>query len=272
MAMCPNNDDAEQMRLQQMLGGGGAVNQTQPVGAPQGWSGNQQADASLDTPWESQLRGDLMGLGMPSPRGGGGGGMADLFGGGGGGGTSMAARKALGGYGSTGTMSGFNTALDYPDDKAATSVKNTFGRIASKYKNAPSSIDAILADPEFQRHFPNARKVAGGAGDKIDFGGVLSDFESGVPVGVVDVLQSADPSSDSAAAWAWQDEANDGGGGGMGMGGGDPLAAILGGGGAGGPMSALDQLGNSDILARILEAITGAGEGNSDLTALFGGR
>lgn len=133
--------------------------------------------------------------------------------------TGMAARKALGGYSNAGTMAGFNTALDYPDDKAATSVKNTFGRIASRYKNAPSSIDSILSDADFQKYFPNARKLEGGAGDKIDFGGVLSDFESGVPVGVVDVLQSADPNSDSAAAWGWIDEANDGGGG-------DPMAGM----------------------------------------------
>lgn len=128
--------------------------------------------------------------------------------------TGMSARKGLGGYADVGAMTGFNTAMDYPDDKAANSVKNTFGRIASRYKAAPSSVAQIMADPDFQRFFPNAKRVPGGAGDKIDLGGVLSDFESGVPVGIVDVLKNSDPNADSADAWAFMDEANDGGGGG----------------------------------------------------------
>jgi hypothetical protein len=133
--------------------------------------------------------------------------------------TGRDSRDALGGYAGHGALTGFNTS-DYGGDvKGRTSMKNTFGRIASRYKNAPSSIDSIMADPDFQRHFAGAKKVQGGAGDKIDFGGQLSDFESGVPVGVVDVLKASDPNSDSADAWAWMDEANDGGGaqaGGMG--------------------------------------------------------
>jgi hypothetical protein len=92
--------------------------------------------------------------------------------------------------------------------KAANSVKNTFGRIASRYNHAPGSIDQIMGDADFQRYFPSAKKVMGGAGDKIDFGGVLSDFESGVPVGIVDVLQGADPNSNSSQGWQWLDEAN----------------------------------------------------------------
>ena len=162
-------------------------------------------------------------------------------------------RKALGGYNSNGTMLGFNTALDYGNDKAANSVKNTFGRIASRYKNAPSMIDAVMADPDFQRAFPNAKKVPGGAGDKIDFGGVLSDFESGVPVGVVDVLGASDPTNDTAAGWTWQDLANDGGGGpaGGGGGGGD-LASLLGAG---------EALTSNDNLQQILQAIQALSRG-----------
>lgn len=108
--------------------------------------------------------------------------------------------------GTTGTMLGFNTGDYGGDTKARTSVKNMFGRIASRYGSAPGSIDAIMADPDFKALFPNARKVAGGAGDKIDFGGVKSDFESGVPVGVVDVLQNSDPTRNSATGWQWLPE------------------------------------------------------------------
>ena len=96
-------------------------------------------------------------------------------------------------YGNVGRMEGFNTS-DYGGDvKARNSVKNTFGRIASRYANAPNSVEAMMADPDFKSAFPNATRVAGGAGDKIDFGGVMSDFESGSPVGVVDVLTQSDP-------------------------------------------------------------------------------
>lgn len=101
-----------------------------------------------------------------------------------------------------GRMEGFEVGSSYGGDlKARNSVKNTFGRIASRYPSQPSSIDRIMADPDFQAAFPNARRLGF---DKIDFGGVMSDFESGSPVGVVDVLTSADPTADVARGWAWQ--------------------------------------------------------------------
>lgn len=101
-----------------------------------------------------------------------------------------------------GRMEGFEVGSSYGGDmKARNSVKNTFGRIASRYPSQPSSIDRIMADPDFQAAFPNARRLSF---DKIDFGGVMSDFESGSPVGVVDVLTSADPTTDRARGWAWQ--------------------------------------------------------------------
>ena len=111
--------------------------------------------------------------------------------------------------GTTGTMLGFNTG-DYGGDvKARTSVKNTFSRIASRYANAPGSVEAMMNDPDFKAAFPNARRVGH---DKIDFGGVLSDFETGTPVGVVDVLEASDPTRNAAAAWAWMpDEVQQGG-------------------------------------------------------------
>lgn len=102
--------------------------------------------------------------------------------------------------GTTGAMLGFNLG-DYGGDvKARTSVKNTFSRIASRYANAPGSVDAMMQDPDFKAAFPNARKVGH---DKIDFGGVLSDFETGTPVGVVDVLQASDPTRNTATGWQW---------------------------------------------------------------------
>ena len=108
--------------------------------------------------------------------------------------------------GDVGTMRGFNLGDYGGDTKARTSVKNMFSRIASRYGSAPGSVDAIMADPDFKALFPNARKVPGGAGDKIDFGGVKSDFETGVPVGIVDVLQNSDPTRNSATGWQWLPE------------------------------------------------------------------
>lgn len=95
--------------------------------------------------------------------------------------------------GSAGTMTGFNEAGWENGERGSSSTKNTFGKIASRYPNKPSSLAAIVADPDFQAHFPNARIVKGGAGDKIDFGD-----------GPVDVLKNADPTKDTADAWAWQ--------------------------------------------------------------------
>lgn len=106
------------------------------------------------------------------------------------------------GWSGVGRMEGFEVGSSYNGDlKARNSVKNTFGRIASRYPSQPSSIDRIMADPDFKAAFPNARRLSF---DKIDFGGVMSDFESGSPVGVVDVLTSADPTADVARGWAWQ--------------------------------------------------------------------
>lgn len=121
---------------------------------------------------------------------------------------TMAGRDQLR-RGNVGTMLGFNLG-DYGGDvKARTSVKNTFSRIASRYANAPGSVDAMMNDPDFKAAFPNARKVGH---DKIDFGGVLSDFETGTPVGVVDVLQASDPTRNTATGWQWlPDEVAQGG-------------------------------------------------------------
>lgn len=161
-----------------------------------------------------------------------------------------------------GTLSGFNTNGYGGDQKAANSVKNTFGRIAKRYPNTPEGLRQAMNDPDFKRAFPNARMVEGGAGDKIDFGGVLSDFESGSPVGVVDVGQAFDPSSNSGQAWAWMPD-GEGGGGAAG-------GASLGGGGTLGQGVTIDSLLGGDPMATINEQINGlAGGQDSQIQALI---
>ena len=112
-------------------------------------------------------------------------------------------------WGDVGKMEGFQVGSDYGGDtKARNSVKNTFGRIASKYPATPQGLQQVLQDPEFKAAFPNAKFVDHPTGDKIDFGGVLSDFESGSAVGVVDVgkaFRGADQGDDQTA-WVWQPE------------------------------------------------------------------
>lgn len=231
--MSGNREQDDEQALLQRALGGGPVNTAQPVGQPV--REPEPAAAAPDT--------------------------------------SQSSRDALGGYAGVGNMHGFRTD-DYGGDvKARNSVKNTFGRIASRYKHAPSQIDAVMADADFQRYFPGAQKVQGGAGDKINFGGVLSDFESGVPVYEVDVLGAADPNSDSAMGWTWQDQVNDGGGmpAGDPMGGGMDPMGLLGGQGANG----LDALAQSDVLARIMSELQGAGGDGQEqalLQSLLGGR
>jgi hypothetical protein len=109
-------------------------------------------------------------------------------------------------YSNVGALGGFNTGDYGGDRKARNSVKNTFGRIASRYASQPNSLDAVMQDADFRAAFPNARKVGH---DKIDFGGVQSDFESGTPVGVIDVLEASDPATNTAKRWQWGVETGD---------------------------------------------------------------
>ena len=146
-------------------------------------------------------------------------------------------------WGNTGQMRGFEVGSDYGGDtKARNSVKNTFGRIASRYGHAPGSIQQVMQDADFKKHFPNARYVPGTAGDKFDFGGVLSDFESGVPVGVIDVLEHADPTTNTSRGWQWLDES---------AGGAVPGGAVP---SRGGQAAALPGQ-QSDLMSMILESL-----------------
>jgi len=110
-------------------------------------------------------------------------------------------------WGNVGRMEGFQVGSDYGGDlKARNSVKNTFGRIASRYPATPDGLKMVMQDPEFRANFPNARLIDHPKGDKIDFGGVLSDFESGTPVGVVDVGRSFAEGQKDQTAFVWQPE------------------------------------------------------------------
>jgi len=110
-------------------------------------------------------------------------------------------------WGNVGRMEGFQVGSDYGGDmKARNSVKNTFGRIASRYPATPDGLKMAMQDPEFKQAFPRARLIDHPAGDKIDFGGVLSDFESGSPVGVVDVGRSFAQGQKDQTAFVWQPE------------------------------------------------------------------
>jgi hypothetical protein len=146
-------------------------------------------------------------------------------------------RDALGGYAPVGTMLGFNTGDYDGDTKARNSMKNTFGRVASRYGADAAGLQALMQDPDFQRYFPNAQLGEdNGRGGMINFGGSLSDFESGTPVGLVDVLNAYD--GNTSQGWQWLDQANDGGSGAPAQGGLSPdlVAALSGLGDTGGTL------------------------------------
>jgi hypothetical protein len=125
-------------------------------------------------------------------------------------GNGVDARNALGGYAGVGNMLGFRQDGYGGDTKAANSVKNTFGRIASRYNNDATGIQSLLQDADFQRYFPNAKYDGK---DRINFGGILSDFESGTPVGDVDISQGWENGAGQGWQWLDQNFAGDAGGG-----------------------------------------------------------
>lgn len=87
------------------------------------------------------------------------------------------------------------------------SVKYRAGEILWKYPPTPEGLRQAVQDPEFRELFPNARIVEDNTGDKIDFGGVLSDFDHGVPVYRVDVGKAF--SAGGGEGWTWLDIDND---------------------------------------------------------------
>lgn len=158
--------------------------------------------------------------------------------------------------GNTGTLTGYPETL-------GRSMKHIFGAIASRYPNTPSGLDALMRDPEFQRWFPNARRIDE---DEIDFGGQLSDIDGGVPVGLVDVIRAAD-GPEGGNAWQWIDQAfNQDGGGGGGGGIGDAannLGGMPGGSDIIAALTAGDGLQSSELMkqiqARLQQLLSGDG-------------
>lgn len=133
---------------------------------------------------------------------------------------------STGGY--MGQLEGFNTGQWGTDERGTNSIKNTFGKIASRYDvTQPGATKALMQDPDFQRFFPGAKLVEHPNGDLIDFG-------DGKPV---DVIRAA-RAGGAGEAWQWGADAGApagaGGGGGsyqnlinnIGTGGGDPMADI----------------------------------------------
>lgn len=92
------------------------------------------------------------------------------------------------------------------DDPNMQSVKYAAGSFLSG-ATRPSEVAAIVNSPEFQQRFPGATF---NGKDMIDFAGALSDGDSGVPVGLVDVLRSADRGGDTSEGFWWG--ANEAGG------------------------------------------------------------
>jgi hypothetical protein len=114
-------------------------------------------------------------------------------------------------WGSAGRMRGFEVGSDYGGDlKARNSLKNTMGKLFSNYESTPENLRMIAASEEFKRLAPNARLIDHETDPKIDFGGQLSDYEEGVPVGIVDVLEKS-----GMGGWQWLDESNADMGGGL---------------------------------------------------------
>lgn len=154
-------------------------------------------------------------------------------------------------WGDTSGLRGFNTnewgdggTEGYEDS----SIKNTFGKIATRYPHNADGLRALMQDPDFVSRFPEARILEHPTDPKIDFG-------DGNPV---DVLFQSDQ------GWQWGPENEMGGGGdaggmggmagGMGM---PDLQSIL---------SGSDPL--TDIIKRI-EDLQGGGTPDAEQQALI---
>ncbi len=217
-------DDEQQALLQQQLGGT-PLNTTMPVGQPSPLT----AAAPPARPFASY-------------------GTADIAG-----------EEQLG-WGDPSRMTGFNTNAWGTDERGSNTVKNSFGKIASRYDPRQSgAAQSVSGDSDFQRLFPEARLVQHAKGD-------LIDFDGDGPEPPVDVLRNA-VEGGSGDAWAFQ-AGGDGGGAMPAQGGGmDPMAML------GGQGNSLDALGESDVLAQILKELQGAqggDEGQALLQSLMG--
>ena len=75
------------------------------------------------------------------------------------------------------------------------STKYRIGRILQYYPNTPAGLRDAL--PEIQQIIPGV-KIAGGNGDKLDFGSYVDP--KGYKIGIIDVLQAAGA---GGTAWQW---------------------------------------------------------------------
>ena len=135
-----------------------------------------------------------------------------------------------GGY--LGNLEGFNTQGWGTGERGSGTHKNKFGQIASRYDPTQAgATKALMADPDFQAYFPDAKLVEHPNGDLIDFG-------DGKPV---DVLRGA-RAGGAGEAWQWGVDA---GGPGAGAGGSQmprSAADLMGGDPMGGIQSQISQL------------------------------
>ncbi len=182
----PNPYDLEQDAFLRQMGGG---NSTMPVGGNPAAAGGALTPAPQTSGLSTSMVGDTQKQDLTPV------------------GNGVEARNALGGYAGVGPMSGFRQDGYGGDMKAANSMKNTFGRIASRYGNDAAGFQSLMGDADFQRYFPNATYDGK---DRINFGGQLSDFESGTPVYDVDVAQGWE--NGAGQNWQWLDQVNTGGG------------------------------------------------------------
>ena len=119
-----------------------------------------------------------------------------------------------------GALEGFNTGAWGSGERGSNTLKNSFGKIASRYDpTQPGAAKNLMNDPDFRDMFPDAILIDHPNQDQIDFDGPGGDPP-------VDVIRAA-TAGGGGQGWQWgtQDGSGaTGGGGGL-----DP-AAIMGGG------------------------------------------
>lgn len=154
-----------------------------------------------------------------------------------------------------GALEGFNTGAWGSGERGSNTLKNSFGKIASRYDPTQAgAAKALMSDPDFMSMFPDAYIVEHPNQDLIDFDGPGGDPP-------VDVIRGA-TAGGGGAAWQWGTQ--DGGGGGAAGGGLEDITS------GGAPQTDVEGLMNSDVLAQIQKEIEQlmAGGGGGDEQAL----
>jgi hypothetical protein len=133
-----------------------------------------------------------------------------------------------------GQLEGFNTGAWGSNERGSNSIKNNFGKIASRYDvSQPGAVRSLMQDKDFQNLFPGAKLVEHPNADLIDFG----DGN-----GPVDVIRGA-VAGGSGAGWQW---------------GANPIGGAPGAQGA--PMGGAPA-GGGDQLTSMMAALQGGGQG-----------